>query len=94
MFCAPKTEEEAGNRIVSELNGKAEFIACDVSKATDVEAMMSLIKERHGRLEVIFNNAGVAGNDGRLHEIPNERVEILTKVNQIGAFYVLKYVLI
>jgi len=91
VFCAPKSEQESADRIVSELNGSADFIACDVSRAEEVEAMIAQIKQKHGRLHVIFNNAGVGASDGRLHEIPNDRYQLLTNVNQIGAFYVMKY---
>ena len=90
VFCAPKSEQESGDRLVSELKGNADFIACDVSRAEEVEAMIAQIKQKHGRLHVIFNNAGVGASDGRLHEIPNDRFQLLTNVNQIGAFYVMK----
>jgi NAD(P)-dependent dehydrogenase (short-subunit alcohol dehydrogenase family) len=38
----------------------AEFIACDVRKREDVDAMFAQIAERHGRLDVLVNNAGGA----------------------------------
>lgn len=44
-----------------EQNGhKAEFIACDVRKADQVEALFAQIAARHGRLDVLVNNAGGA----------------------------------
>lgn len=38
----------------------AEFIACDVRKSEQVEALFTQINERHGRLDVLVNNAGGA----------------------------------
>lgn len=37
-----------------------EFIACDVRKREEVDAMFAQIVERHGRLDVLVNNAGGA----------------------------------
>ena len=38
----------------------AEFIAADVRDATQVEALFAQIAQRHGRLDVLINNAGGA----------------------------------
>lgn len=44
-----------------QLNGhKAEFIACDVRKPDQVDALFAQIAQRHGRLDVLVNNAGGA----------------------------------
>ena len=48
---APESLPQQGAR-------KAEFIACDVRKAEQVEALFKQIAERHGRLDVLVNNAG------------------------------------
>ena len=40
--------------------GIAEFIACDVRKREQVDAMFDQIAQRHGRLDVLVNNAGGA----------------------------------
>ncbi len=37
---------------------KAEFIACDVRKADQVNALFAQIAQRHGRLDALVNNAG------------------------------------
>jgi NAD(P)-dependent dehydrogenase (short-subunit alcohol dehydrogenase family) len=39
---------------------KAEFIACDVRKHDQVDALFAQIAQRHGRLDVLVNNAGGA----------------------------------
>ncbi|MCL4171163.1 UNVERIFIED_CONTAM: hypothetical protein GTU68_039494, partial [Idotea baltica] len=39
-------------------DSEAEFIACDVRDADAVDAMVTEIIERHGRLDIVVNNAG------------------------------------
>src|SRR5688572_3234621 len=38
----------------------AEFVACDVRDADQVEALIASVVDRHGRLDVLVNNAGGA----------------------------------
>ncbi len=42
--------------------GEGLFVKADVSRATDVEAMVGKTVEKFGRLDVAFNNAGVEGS--------------------------------
>lgn len=48
--------------LVAELvaaGGRAEAVACDVSRAEDVDRLFAGVLERHGRLDVLVNNAGI-----------------------------------
>lgn len=54
VVCArqpPANLPECGGRV-------AEFVACDVREAEAVKALVAGIVERHGRLDVLVNNAG------------------------------------
>ncbi|HET6317823.1 MAG TPA: SDR family NAD(P)-dependent oxidoreductase, partial [Chloroflexota bacterium] len=48
---APGTLPRAGDRA-------ADFVACDVREAEAVHALVAAVLERHGRLDVLVNNAG------------------------------------
>jgi len=61
-----------------------------VTISDDVEKMFAEIKTKFGRLDVLLNNAGMAENIGRLHEIPIKNVQSIFSVNQLGAWHVLK----
>lgn len=39
----------------------AEFVACDVKDPDAVKALVAAVVERHGRLDVLVNNAGISG---------------------------------
>jgi NAD(P)-dependent dehydrogenase (short-subunit alcohol dehydrogenase family) len=46
-------------RIVESRGGKAAFVHADVSKARDCENMVAVAEQRFGKLDVLFNNAGI-----------------------------------
>jgi NAD(P)-dependent dehydrogenase (short-subunit alcohol dehydrogenase family) len=54
---------------IRERGGRAEFVPADVTNEGDVAAMIGAAVERFGRLDILFNNAGV----GRF--VPFERLE-------------------
>jgi NAD(P)-dependent dehydrogenase (short-subunit alcohol dehydrogenase family) len=49
-------------------SGRIRFLRTDVSREADVEAMVELAMTEFGRLDVVFNNAGVGGAIGSLLE--------------------------
>jgi len=58
--------EDAGRAVVREVEadgGRASFVRADVSKAGDCEAMVAHAEATYGKLDVLFNNAGIM--DGR-----------------------------
>lgn len=52
----PKTLEVAK----AELGGKAEVVASDASKEADVKALFDGVVQKHGKVDVLFLNAGIA----------------------------------
>ena len=48
-------------RMIAEAGGEATFVETDVSKAAEVEHMVSRAVEVYGRLDCAFNNAGIEG---------------------------------
>lgn len=58
--------EEAGRQTVdlaAEKGGIAVFIRCDVTKTKDLAKTFTGTVERFGRLDIVFNNAGISGED-------------------------------
>ncbi len=52
---------ELGEKVVAaivESGGKASFFAADVTRSADVKALVAAALDRHGRLDVMVNNAG------------------------------------
>ena len=40
--------------------GDATFVKADVSRAADVERMVRVTIERYGRIDILYNNAGIS----------------------------------
>ena len=57
-------QDDKGWKLAEELGTRAEYLHADVSRESDVEVLMSRAVEAYGRLDCMFNNAGIAGPTG------------------------------
>jgi NAD(P)-dependent dehydrogenase (short-subunit alcohol dehydrogenase family) len=85
---------EGGNetvRLVEEAGGKAMFVKTDVSKATEVEALIQKIVQTYGRLDCAHNNAGIEGIVALTADYPEEMWDRVLRINLKGAFLSMKH---
>jgi NAD(P)-dependent dehydrogenase (short-subunit alcohol dehydrogenase family) len=71
--------------------GRAAFLRCDVAKEADVEGLVRLAASRFGRLDCMFNNAGVGGAFGPLTEVLVEDWDYTFAVLTRGVFLGVKH---
>jgi NAD(P)-dependent dehydrogenase (short-subunit alcohol dehydrogenase family) len=72
--------------------GTASVFRADVSEAADNEAMVAAAEERYGKLDVMFNNAGISHADDDNAVTTTEEVWDLTfDINVKGVFFGCKY---
>jgi NAD(P)-dependent dehydrogenase (short-subunit alcohol dehydrogenase family) len=83
---------------IQDLRGKAlaeevgaDYVHMDVSKEDDVKKGIEFTIKKHGRLDCIFNNAGIAGAVGGLDEVSVEAFNRTLAVNLRGVFLGTKY---
>ena len=67
------------------------FIRTDVSREADVEAMIELAMTEFGRLDVVFNNAGIGGAIGSLLETEVDDWDFTFAVLTRGVFLGIKH---
>lgn len=66
--------------------GSGSAIAADITNADAVDGMFAQIKSDHGRLDVLFNNAGNNVTQAPIGDIPPEDFLTVINVNLYGAF--------
>jgi NAD(P)-dependent dehydrogenase (short-subunit alcohol dehydrogenase family) len=86
---------EAGEetvRMIKEAGGKAIFAKTDVSKTEDVKKMVKTTVDTYGKLDILFNNAGIVEPEiVPLHEVKEEDFDKVIAINLKGVFLCMKY---
>jgi len=66
--------------------GRALAVPCDVTDPQAVKALFAQVKEKYGRLDVLFNNAGMGAPAVEMDELTFEQWKAVVDVNLTGAF--------
>ena len=61
-------------------------VAADVSQPESVDALFSTIKEKFGRLDVLFNNAGVNSPRAGFEDLTYDQWQNVVNINLTGSF--------
>ena len=83
--------EDRGNALADELGGSAVFLRVDVSQEDDVKAAVDLAVEKFGRLDCMFNNAGIGGAGGPIDLIPAIGFDITIAILFRSVFFGIKH---
>jgi NAD(P)-dependent dehydrogenase (short-subunit alcohol dehydrogenase family) len=65
---------------------RALAVATDVSRPDSVAALFAEIRAKLGRLDLLFNNAGVSGIGMNFEDIPFEQWQNIVNINLTGSF--------
>ncbi len=84
-------QDDRGNALAGELGGLAAYRRTDVTIEEDVKAAVALAASKFGRLDCIFNNAGIVGTVGPIEDIPADEYDLTMNVLLRGPFFGMKH---
>ncbi len=84
---------DEGRSTADELDGLAVsiFLPCNVADENAVRAAMDQAADRMGKIDIVVNNAGVAGVNKPTHEITEAEWDWVQSINVKGVFFCTKH---
>ncbi len=85
-------KKETADATAKEIGANAKAFAADVSKAKEAQAMVAFAEKSFGRLDIIFNNAGVFhAKDESVTNTPEDIWDMVIDINLKGVFLGCQY---
>lgn len=78
--------ESALKAVAADIPG-ASYVVADLGDVASVERAVATVVERHGRLDVAFNNAAVGVPPHPIADFPEDDFDLVMRVNLKGVFY-------
>ncbi len=88
--------DKEGQQLAGQIHsggGSAEFWHLDVSNEKEVEKVFREVHKKFGEIDVLVNNAGIAGASKPTHELTEEEWDEVMAVNVKGVFFCTKHVI-
>ena len=82
-------DQAKGEALAESLGERARFMRTDVSVYAEVDALMQAAVQRWGRLDAVFNNAGI-GNVSRIENLAEADWRRVIAINLDGVFHGIK----
>jgi len=76
--------------LITKKGGEVLYVAADVSKAADCKRVVNTTVENYGRLDILFNNAGVI-HIGKITDTSEEDYDRVMDINVKGVYLASKY---
>jgi NAD(P)-dependent dehydrogenase (short-subunit alcohol dehydrogenase family) len=72
--------------VAREANGPTLVVPADVSDPASIKALFAKTKETYGRLDVLFNNAGIGAPAMPIEDLPLDKWQAVVNTNLTGPF--------
>ncbi len=63
----------------------------DISKESQVKSLIDAVVEKFGRIDIMYNNAGINGGEWNISEVTEEIIDKVFSVNLKGTLFCCKY---
>jgi NAD(P)-dependent dehydrogenase (short-subunit alcohol dehydrogenase family) len=86
VVLAARTEADL-RELTAEIGDRASYVLADFTDTGSAERAVATVVERHGRLDVAFNNAGVGVPPHPVADFPEADFDLVMQVNFKSVFY-------
>jgi NAD(P)-dependent dehydrogenase (short-subunit alcohol dehydrogenase family) len=95
VACLGRDEDKLAETVqfISQYRHKAVVVKADVSREDEIIKMVDEVVRKLGKIDILFNNAGVGIGPVKIHEMPVAEWDRVINTNLRGMFMVMKYVL-
>lgn len=84
-------QADRGRAVADELGDVAVFVKCDVTEEDDIANLVDTAVSRFGRLDIMYNNAGIVGAVGPIATTPADEWKFTVDILLNGVFYGCKH---
>jgi NAD(P)-dependent dehydrogenase (short-subunit alcohol dehydrogenase family) len=84
-------QDDKGERLVEQLGAKSTYLRTDVGEEEDIEALIAHTLKKFGRLDCMFNNAGIPGVGGSIAKMPVDGFDEIMRVLVRSIFLGIKH---
>ena len=84
-------QQEAGQAIADELGDAAIYVDCNVTNEDHIASMVDTAVAEFGKLDIMYNNAGIVGTVGPISQTPAEEWKFTVDILLNGVFYGCKH---
>ncbi len=84
-------QADRGRAVADELGDVAVFVKCNVTEEDDIANLVDTAVSRFGRLDIMYNNAGIVGAVGPIATTPADEWKFTVDILLNGVFYGCKH---
>ena len=86
VVLAGRRKDKLDEVVAEGVQGQSLAVATDVADPASIKALFAVVKERYGRLDVLFNNAGIGAPAMPIEQIPLDKWQAVVATNFTGVF--------
>lgn len=86
-------QEAKGRAVAASIGPECRFVRVDVSASEDVQSLVRAAMDGFGRLDVMYNNAGIGGGEGSIIDCPEEVFDRIIAVDLKAVWLGMKHAL-